>query len=169
MDHINEMKWTFNQNYFLELCRKSFLHSLSPNKVAVVSGGFDPYGPHHSSLISEASKYGDVIVILNSDEWLVRKKGYVFMPFEDRKRIMMSLKGVVDVIKAKDDDNTVCKNLLDVKPDFFCNGGDRGKDSTPEAKICNKLGIDLLWGVGGEHKENSSSEIINRVVEKLSK
>ena len=137
-------------------------------KIAVVSGGFDPLTYAHVRMIKEASQYGDVIVILNSDEWLLRKKGYIFMPFDERKEIMMHLKNVIAVIKAKDYDNTVCESLKEINPDFFCNGGDRKPDSTPEVKLCNELGITMVWEVGGKEKIQSSSSLVENAIKKLS-
>lgn len=131
-------------------------------KIVAVSGGFDPYGPHHAEMLIEAAQLGDVIVILNSDEWLIRKKGFCFMTFEERKRIMESIKGVVRVEKAIDNDNTVCESLKEIKPDIFCNGGDRKNYTTPEVELCNNIGIELKFGVGGDTKTNSSTNILKR-------
>lgn len=141
--------------------------SIFARKVAAVSGGFDPCHQFHIAMILEAAKYGDVIVILNSDEWLNRKKGYNFMSFEERRNILLAIKGVYDVVKADDDDNTVCESLRKLKPDFFCNGGDRKPDTTPEVKLCNELGIRMLWNIGGSTKGQSSSKLIQDVVEKV--
>jgi D-beta-D-heptose 7-phosphate kinase/D-beta-D-heptose 1-phosphate adenosyltransferase len=125
-------------------------------KIVAVSGGFDPIHIGHVRMIRESSEHGDVVVIANSDEWLVRKKEYVFMPFEERKEILMSIKGVVSVIKAEDDDNTVCQSLKALKPDIFANGGDRKQTNTPEMKVCEDLGIEMLWNVGGGKIQSSS-------------
>ena len=128
-------------------------------KRIAVSGGFDPVHIGHVRMIQEASKYGDVIVIVNSDEWLCRKKGYSFMPFTERAEIIAGLKGVVEVVRADDDDNTVCKSLEKIVPDYFANGGDRKISNTPEMDVCARLGIEMLWNVGGE-KIQSSSELV---------
>ncbi len=129
------------------------------NLVIAVSGGFDPVHVGHIRMIREASSQGDVVVIANSDEWLQRKKGYVFMPFEERQEILMSVKGVVDVVKALDDDDTVCESLKNLKPDVFANGGDRKGDNVPEVALCNSLGIEMMWNCGGG-KIQSSSELV---------
>ena len=130
--------------------------------IVAVSGGFDP--PHfgHVRLIKGAAKHGDVIVILNSDDWLMRKKGYVFMPYEQREEMMYAIKGVMDVVAVNDDDGTVCKTLEVLRPDYFANGGDRTAENTPELKMCCDLGIKPLWNVGGE-KVASSSELVAHV------
>ena len=125
-------------------------------KIIAVSGGFDPIHVGHVRMIRESSEHGDVVVIANSDEWLMRKKEYIFMPFEERKEILMSIKGVTDVIKAEDHDNTVCQSLRSIKPDIFANGGDRKQTNTPEMKVCEDLGIEMLWNVGGGKIQSSS-------------
>jgi len=130
-------------------------------KRVAVSGGFDPVHVGHVRMIQEASEYGDVIVIVNSDEWLGRKKGYSFMPFNERAEIIAGLKGVVEVVRANDDDNTVCKSLEIIAPDYFANGGDRKSDNTPEMDVCDRLGIEMLWNIGGE-KIQSSSDLVKK-------
>ena len=127
-----------------------------------VSGGFDPVHVGHVRMILEAAEVGDVIVIANSDEWLMRKKGYVFMPWEERAEILGSIRGVLKVITVDDSDGTVCEALRREKPTFFANGGDRKTDNTPEMDVCSELGIGLLWEVGGG-KIQSSSELVKNV------
>ncbi len=124
-----------------------------------VSGGFDPIHKGHIQMIREAAEYGQVIVILNSDDWLTRKKGYKFMSFEERAYIAGSIKGVTLVTSVDDIDGTVCKALERFKPDYFANGGDRYDTNTPEMKLCEELGIQLLWNVGGG-KIQSSSDLV---------
>lgn len=128
----------------------------------MVSGGFDPIHKGHVRMIREASKYGDVLVVVNSDAWLERKKGFAFMSFEERQEIISSMKGVFLVVEADDADNTVCESLRKYKPDFFANGGDRTSNNTPEMQVCEELGIKMLWGVGGE-KVQSSSELTSNL------
>ena len=128
-------------------------------RTVIVSGGFDPIHVGHVRMIKEASRYGDVIVVANSDAWLMRKKGYVFMTWDDRSEILRSISGVVSVSRVDDSDGTVCEALSSIVPDAFANGGDRKDDNTPEVSLCNKLGIELLWNVGG-HKIRSSSDIV---------
>ena len=143
---------------------KKLIPPSDPVTVAV-SGGFDPIHKGHVRMIRAASAFGSVIVIANSDEWLMRKKGYVFMPFEERAEIIESIKGVIAVYKAKDDDNTVCESLKYLKPNMFANGGDRKGDNVPEVSVCKELGIQMLWNVGGE-KIQSSSWLVEKSKEK---
>jgi len=133
-------------------------------QIIAVSGGFDPVHVGHVRMIQEAAKLGDVLVIANSDEWLVRKKGYSFMSFAERAEILSAFKGVVKVVKATDDDGTVCQTLYDHKIDIFANGGDRKSDNVPEVAVCTKLGIDMVWNIGGG-KIQSSSELVDRAAE----
>ena len=126
-----------------------------------VSGGFDPIHKGHVQMIREASEYGNVVVILNSDTWLMRKKGYKFMSFEERAYIVGSIKGVKIVTSVNDTDGTVCEALRRIKPDYFANGGDRYDTNTPEMDVCNELNIKMLWNIGGG-KIQSSSELVTK-------
>jgi len=130
-------------------------------KIIAVSGGFDPVHIGHVKMIEDASRYGGVLVILNSDEWLERKKGYVFMPWQERAHIMGNIKGVVAVTNVDDSDGTVCEALRRHKPDGFANGGDRKNNNTPEMDVCDELGIKLLWNVGGGKIQSSSKLVEN--------
>ena len=129
----------------------------------MVSGGFDPVHAGHIRLIRAAARHGDVIVIANSDEWLFRKKGFVFMDFESRAEILNAVKGVVIVDSVDDSDGTVCDAIYRHKPTYFANGGDRGRNNTPEQSVCEELGVELLWGVGGDKKLASSSDLVENV------
>ena len=131
-------------------------------KLIAVSGGFDPIHKGHIRMIREAAKYGDVIVILNSDDWLKRKKGYNFMSFQERSYIAGSVKGVIMTTGVDDSDNSVCEALRRIKPDAFANGGDRYNSNTPEMSVCDELNIEMLWNIGGG-KEQSSSDLVNSV------
>ena len=133
-------------------------------KTVMVSGGFDPVHIGHIRMILEASKHGDVIVVANSDDWLYRKKGFVFMEFDQRAEILASIKGVVKVSGVNDSDTTVCEAIRRLKPDIFANGGDRKIHNTPEQAVCEELGVEMLWGIGGERKANSSSSLVERVM-----
>ena len=137
------------------------------NKTVMVSGGFDPVHVGHVRMIREASEWGDVIVVINSDDWLKRKKGYVFMPWEERAEIMGNIKGVKVVTNVDDSDGTVCNALRHHKPNAFANGGDRKKNNTPEMEVCDDLGIQMLWGIGGKDKPQSSSWLVNKAMEQL--
>ena len=131
-----------------------------------VSGGFDPVHIGHIRMIQDASRYGNVMVIINSDDWLMRKKGYVFMPWEERAEIMGNIKGVVMVTQVNDSDGTVCEALRRHKPDAFANGGDRKEKNTPEMDLCDHIGIELLWSIGGSDKPQSSSWLVDKLKEK---
>ena len=125
----------------------------------MVSGGFDPVHAGHIRMIRDAAQYGDVIIVANSDDWLFRKKGFVFMEYPRRVEILNAIKGVVLVDSVNDADGTVCEAIRRLKPTFFANGGDRGRTNTPEQAVCEDLGVKLLWGIGGDEKLQSSSEL----------
>ena len=137
-------------------------------QIVLVSGGFDPIHSGHIFLIQEASKNGDVIVLLNSDSWLVQKKGKAFLPFNERKIIMGSLKNIIDVISFNDSDKTCIEGIRKVIKKYpldkikFANGGDRNNDTTPESIFCDQNNVNLIWGVGGNNKANSSSWILKK-------
>ncbi len=137
-------------------------------EIVVVSGGFDPIHSGHIKLIKEAAKHGEVVVLLNSDLWLQKKKGKEFLPFIERTIIMNQLKNVIDVIEFDDRDKTCIDGLKKVKNKYpnsiikFANGGDRNNCTTPEIAFCEKNNIQLLWGIGGDNKSNSSSLILQK-------
>jgi cytidyltransferase-like protein len=133
-------------------------------KTIAISGGFDPIHIGHVKMIEEASRHGGVLVILNSDEWLQRKKGYVFMSWKERSYIIGNIKGVVAVTNVDDSDDTVCHALKKHRPDAFANGGDRKVENTPEMKLCKDLGIELMWNVGGEKIQSSSQLVENKII-----
>ena len=133
----------------------------TPYDTVVVSGGFDPVHIGHVRLILAAAEYGDVIVVANSDSWLYRKKGFVFMTWDQRKEILEALKGVVRGEWVDDTDETVCEALRRIKPTYFANGGDRKGDNVPEVAVCQELGIEMLWNMGGS-KIESSSDLVNK-------
>ncbi len=137
----------------------------TPYDTVVVSGGFDPVHVGHVRMITEAAEHGDVIVVANSDEWLLNKKGYVFMKWEERAEILSSFKGVIRVERVDDSDGTVCEALERIEPTYFANGGDRKETNTPEMKVCNDKGIELLWNIGGG-KIQSSSDLVKNYEEK---
>lgn len=139
---------------------------MAKTKTIAVSGGFDPVHRGHINMIEEAAQFGKVQVYLNTDEWLMRKKSYVFMPWEDRARILMAIKGVEIVIPVIDEDDTVCETIRKFKPDIFCNGGDRLPENTPELRLCCDLGIQVRFNVGGE-KIQSSSELVKNAAHEI--
>ena len=132
--------------------------------VTVVSGGFDPLHSGHLDYINSARNEGDkLIVCLNSDSWLVAKKGKAFLPFKERKKILLALRDVDDVISFDDSDGTCMDGLKKIRNDYpndqiiFCNGGDRNKHNIPEFLF---EGIGFKFCVGGNTKKNSSSSIL---------
>jgi D-beta-D-heptose 7-phosphate kinase/D-beta-D-heptose 1-phosphate adenosyltransferase len=108
-------------------------------------------------MMEEAAQHGNLIVIVNSDKWLMRKKGYIFMPFKERCEILQGFGCVSDTTYVDDTDDSVCEALKRLKPDYFANGGDRKTDNTPEMTVCNELGIELVWNVGGGKIQSSST------------
>jgi D-beta-D-heptose 7-phosphate kinase/D-beta-D-heptose 1-phosphate adenosyltransferase len=129
-------------------------------KIVAVSGGFDPIHVGHLRMLQEAAKLGSLTVIINSDAWLRQKKGYIFMPWNERAEIISAFECVDNVIEAKDEDRTVCESLKEIQPDIFANGGDRVASNTPESILCKELGIELKYNVGGG-KVRSSSHLID--------
>tara|TARA_B100001287_G_scaffold252301_1_gene234173 strand:- start:3133 stop:3903 length:771 start_codon:yes stop_codon:yes gene_type:complete len=134
-------------------------------KISVVSGGFDPLHSGHIAYLNAAKRIGDhLIVLLNSDEWLIKKKGKFFLPFSERKLILQNLESVNDVLSFRDDDIGSCINgLKKIQKKYseeeiiFCNGGDRTKINIPEM---NLKGLKFKFNVGGNNKKNSSSNIL---------
>jgi len=127
----------------------------------MVSGGFDPLHGGHLEYISRAAQLGKVIVALNSDEWLIRKKGYVFMSWDERAKILQSLKYVDRVVPVDDTDGSVNQAIREHKPTIFANGGDRSPENAPETVLCREMGIGTLFNLGA--KVQSSSGLVNRV------
>ena len=136
--------------------------------IILVSGGFDPVHSGHIKLINDANKYGEVVVLLNSDAWLRNKKGKEFLSFDERKIIMQNIKGVLDVLDFDDSDKSCIDGLRKAKKKYsnkiikFANGGDRNDETTPETTFCNQNNIETLWGIGGNNKSNSSSWILKK-------
>lgn len=132
--------------------------------VVVLSGGFDPVHDGHIEMFKEAAKkYDHVIVGLNSDNWLVRKKGRAFMGFEVRKAILKSIQYIDQVIAFDDSDDTANDAIYYANVKFenvtFGNGGDR-KDNFPEADYCREHNIKIDDTLGGSSKLNSSSDFL---------
>lgn len=135
-----------------------------------VSGGFDPIHIGHVEMMQEAKALGDkLVVIVNNDNWLVAKKGFAFMPENERKAIIEAIKYVDEVVITEHEQNpkdmSVCKELEKIKPDIFANGGDRKPDGdpVPEVDLCNRLGIKLVYNIGKSGKIQSSSELVKKV------
>lgn len=139
----------------------------------IVSGGFDPIHEGHIDMIkASAERSSGVILLLNSDEWLCRKKGKNFMDFYTRRVICENLKNVVEVLAFDDTDNSASDGLRLVREKYpdarlvFANGGDRTKENIPEEAACRKYNIELEFGIGGENKANSSSWILQNWFQK---
>lgn len=156
--------------------------SSKKKKVVMVSGGFDPVHIGHVRLFNEAKKLGDELVVyLNNDNWLKKKKGYAFMPEHERKEIIEAFEAVDRVIischKKNTEDMSVCMGLVQVKPHIFANGGDRDtKDAQdPNSSLCKereihkKLGIKMIYNVGHGGKVKSSSDLVKKAKVKIKK
>jgi len=135
-------------------------------KIVLVTGGFDPLHSGHIAYFEAARQLGDMLIVgINTDEWLVRKKGKSFMDQYERLRIIESLKVVDKVVCYPDADNSSKNTITGVRamyPDatiIFANGGDRTKENIPEMDLVDDK-LEFLFGVGGEHKANSSSWIL---------
>ena len=129
-------------------------------KTITLSGGFAPVHIGHLRMMQEASTFGRVIIILNSDEWLISKKGYMFMTYDERKEILKGFSCVSEVVSVDDSDSTVCEAIERLRPDYFGNGGDRKNDNVPEVELCERLGVKLVWTLGGP-KIQSSSDLVD--------
>ena len=137
------------------------------NNVVLVTGGFDPLHSGHIAYFNEAKKLGDKLIVgVNSDEWLTRKKGRPFMPFTERVAIIKELAVVDKVIGFDDSDNSACQAIfhtLSTTADkiIFANGGDRTNTTTPEYSLYgDHPDVEFAFGVGGTNKMNSSSWIL---------
>ncbi|MDA8696199.1 adenylyltransferase/cytidyltransferase family protein [Gammaproteobacteria bacterium] len=136
-------------------------------KIIIVSGGFDPLHSGHIAYFKSARSLGDKLVVaLNSDQWLINKKGKFFMPFNERKAIIENFADVDKVISFEDDDLGSATNaLIKVKEMYpeddiaFANGGDRNKANIPEMSV---EGVEFIFSVGGDDKKNSSSWILKK-------
>lgn len=142
--------------------------------VVAVSGGFDPIHIGHIRLFQEAKALGDeLVVILNNDNWLEIKRSYVFMPQKEREEIIGILKPVDRVILTKHKKGTkdisVCRELEELKPDIFANGGDRFAHNIPEVAMCKKIGCQMVFNVGRGGKIQSSSWLLDKYLKKVKK
>jgi cytidyltransferase-like protein len=134
--------------------------------IVLVTGGFDPIHGGHIDYFNAAKQLGDILIVgVNSDAWLERKKGQYFMPITERVQIIENLKMVDNCILFNDNDNTAIEAIKNVKALYtnskiiFANGGDRTKDNIPEMVFDD---IEFVFGVGGTDKKNSSSDILRK-------
>ena len=136
-------------------------------KVSLVTGGFDPIHSGHITYFERAKDLSDYLVVgLNTNEWLTRKKGQYFLPWIERAEIIRHLDMVDAVVSLDDEDNSACgaiaKCLEISEKVIFCNGGDRIKTNTPEIKgYGDDPRVEFKFAIGGDDKMNSSSWILN--------
>lgn len=142
--------------------------------IVAVSGGFDPVHIGHIRLFQKAKKLGDrLVVILNNDNWLLAKKGYVFMPEKERKEVLEALEDVNEVVLTRHPKNpkdmSICKELLKIQPHIFANGGDRYPTNipSPEVKTCKAINCKMLYNIGKGGKVQSSSFLSENILRKL--
>ena len=139
--------------------------------VVAVSGGFDPVHIGHVHLFRDARALGDkLVVILNDDEWLKRKKGYVFMPENERKELLESIRYVDEVvIREPRETYDVCHMLEKLDIDIFANGGnDRNSEETvPEFGVCKAKGIKMVYNIGDVGKPQSSSWLVKNLAQQV--
>ena len=133
--------------------------------VVAVSGGFDPVHVGHVRMFQNAKKLGDkLVVILNNDHWLRKKKGFVFMLQHERKELLESIAGVDKVMLtrhlANPIDMSVNAELAHLKPDIFANGGDRKLGNIPEVAVCEQIGCTMVFNTGKGGKVQSSSWLL---------
>ena len=134
--------------------------------IVIATGGFDPIHSGHINYLNEAAKLGNFLIVgINSDAWLVRKKGKAFMEWNERAIIVENLKSVDQVIAFDDFDGTAKDAIRSVRmhnPNakiIFANGGDRTKENIPEMDVEDD-NLEFIFGIGGENKQNSSSWIL---------
>ena len=145
------------------------------DKVSLVTGGFDPIHSGHISYFKRAKDLSNYLIVgLNGDPWLKRKKGQYFQSWTERADIIRHLHMVDAVISYNDDDDSSCEGIakcLDIAQTVvFCNGGDRGKTNTPEVdKYGENPRVEFQFGIGGSDKMNSSSWILHGYFERQRK
>jgi cytidyltransferase-like protein len=130
-------------------------------KRVCVSGYYDPLHCGHIEYFIKAKEIagydGKLVVIVNNDFQASLKKGKSFMKDIERIKIVESLKMVDEVWLSIDQDRTVCKTIEHIQPPIthFCNGGDQNNNTIPERSICEKLGIELVDGLGDKIQSSS--------------
>jgi len=143
--------------------------------IVAVSGGFDPIHVGHIQLFKKAKSLGnELVVILNNDNWLKKKKGFIFIPQDERKQIIKSLKWINRVIITghgpDPEDMSVNDELKKLRPDIFANGGDRAtkKDiPVPEVAICKTINCKMVFNIGKGGKIQSSSWLLEKFLKSL--
>jgi cytidyltransferase-like protein len=134
--------------------------------IVLITGGFDPLHSGHIAYFKAAKQLGDILIVgINSDAWLTRKKGIPFMPYKERAEIVRNIIGVDYVIDFNDDDNSAKHAIWMVRQSYpndkiiFANGGDRTAVNIPEMDIQDD-NLEFVFGAGGKDKKNSSSWIL---------
>ena len=139
--------------------------------ISIVSGGFDPIHPGHIMMMKDCLKFSNYLIVgVNSNKWLINKKGNYFMDIQHRIYVVSSLNVVNETMEFEDDDNGSANNLLiKIRNKYsndkiiFANGGDRSDSSKIlEFETAKQYNIDLKFGIGGSHKESSSSDLLER-------
>ena len=144
-------------------------------KVSLVTGGFDPIHSGHISYFKRAKDLSNYLVVgINTEEWLTRKKGQYFQSWKERAEIIRHLDMVDAVISWNDEDDSACgaiaKCLEIAQTVVFANGGDRGSNNTPEMdRFGNDPRVEMEFGVGGTDKKNSSSWLLHNYFERQRK
>ena len=139
--------------------------------ISIVSGGFDPIHPGHIMMMKDCLKFSNYLIVgVNSNKWLINKKGNYFMDIQHRLYVVSSLNVVNETMEFEDDDEGSANNLLiKIRNKYsndkiiFANGGDRSDTSKIlEFETAKQYNIDLKFGIGGSHKESSSSDLLKR-------
>ncbi len=139
--------------------------------ISIVSGGFDPIHPGHIMMMKDCLKFSNYLIVgVNSNKWLINKKGNYFMDIQHRIYVVSSLNVVNETMEFEDDDKGSANNLLiKIRNKYsndkiiFANGGDRSDSSKIlEFETAKQYNIDLKFGIGGSHKESSSTDLLKR-------
>lgn len=151
MQHVTHWRETFGANV----------------PIVATSGGFDPLHIGHVRCLREAAELrgerGLLVVIVNDDEFLMKKKGYVFMPLKERMEVIDAIRGVDHVVFWGGEDGTVAGAIETLRPTIFAKGGDRSRpEHVPEVEVCKKVGCAVRFGVGGVDKAQSSSKLVEK-------
>ena len=132
-------------------------------KTILISGAFNPLHFGHLLLLRDASKYGKVIVALNSDDWVLKNKGHLLFDFETRKSLLEECTHVSKVISFDDSEGDATYALFEIKPTYFGNGGSATSLSLPkeELQVCGYLGIETIFDLGNVSKEIENDNLVS--------